>query len=254
MNALVEVVDLTYRYPDGTPALAGVSFSVEEGDRVAILGPIGAGKSTLLLHLNGLLLPQAGRVIVAGIEVTRQTCKEVRKSVGLVFQDPDDQLFLPTLLEDVSFGPLNEGRSAAEAQRQAQAVLGDLGLAGNEGRAAHHLSGGQKRLAALATVLVSRPRVLVLDEPTGNLDAEGRAKVAQLLRHRQETLVVATHDLEVARAVCGRCLVLDRGRVVASGSASEMLADAALLERHRLHVPLEDGTQPDVTGSRIHGF
>jgi cobalt/nickel transport system ATP-binding protein len=251
MNALVEVVDLTYRYPDGTPALAGVSFAVQEGDRVAILGPIGAGKSTLLLHLNGLLLPQSGNVVVAGIRVTRQTCKEVRKSIGLVFQDPDDQLFLPTLLEDVAFGPLNEGRAPAEAERHAKTVLRDLGLAGSEGRAAHHLSGGQKRLAALATVLVSRPRVLVLDEPTGNLDAEGRAKVARLLRQRQETLVVATHDLEVARAVCGRCIVLDQGRVAAAGSASEMLADNALLERHRLHVPLDDVTQPDATRPRI---
>ena len=238
--SLIEVVDLTYRYPDGTPALAAVSFAVDEGDKVAILGPTGAGKSTLLLHLNGLLLPQSGSVFVAGVGVTRQTCKEVRKGIGLVFQDSDDQLFLPTLLEDVAFGPLNEGRSPADAERQAMTVLADLGLAGNEGRAAHHLSGGQKRLAALATVLVSQPRVLVLDEPTGNLDAEGRARVAQLLRQRTETLVVATHDLGMARALCSKCVVLDRGRVAATGDASEMLADEVLLERHRLLVPLEE--------------
>jgi cobalt/nickel transport system ATP-binding protein len=243
MSTLIDVADLTYDYPDGTPALAGVSFAVEEGGRVAILGPTGAGKSTLLLHLNGLLLPRSGTVTVAGVAVTRDTCAEVRRSIGLVFQDPDDQLFLPTLLEDVAFGPLNEGRLPADAERLALGVLAELGLAGEERRAAHHLSGGQKRLAALATVLVSQPRVLVLDEPTGDLDASGRAKVVELLQQRHETLVVATHDLEVAGALASRSIVLDRGGLVAAGSTSDMLADGALLERHRLVAPLDRRAQ-----------
>ncbi len=240
MAPLIEITDLAYRYPDGTPAIAGISLSVQSGDRVAILGPIGAGKSTLLLHLNGLLLPQSGSVTVDGMKVTEETVREVRSRVGLVFQDPDDQLFLPTLLEDVAFGPLNEGKAPREAAARAHGVLADLGLAGSEGRAAHHLSGGQKRLAALATVLVSRPRVLVLDEPTGNLDAEGRAKLVRLLQERDETLVVATHDLEVARALCSSCVVLDRGKIAIQGDSARLLDDASFLQRHRLAVPLGD--------------
>ena len=240
MAPLIEITDLAYSYPDGTPAIDGISMSVQRGDRVAILGPIGAGKSTLLLHLNGLLLPQTGSVIVDGMKVAEENVREVRRRVGLVFQDPDDQLFLPTLLEDVAFGPLNEGKTSDEAVAGAHRVLADLGLAGSEGRAAHHLSGGQKRLAALATVLVSRPLVLVLDEPTGNLDAEGRAKLVHLLRERDETLIVATHDLEVARATCSRCVVMDRGKIVTHGDSARLLDDASFLRQHRLTVPLGD--------------
>ena len=240
MAPLIEITDLAYRYPDGTAAIDGISLSIQAGDRVAILGPIGGGKSTLLLHLNGLLLPQTGSVTVDGIEVTEASVREVRRRVGLVFQDPDDQLFLPTLLEDVAFGPLNEGKSSPEAMTRAQRVLADLGLADSQRRAAHHLSGGQKRLAALATVLVSRPPVLVLDEPTGNLDAEGRATLVHLLQKRDETLVVATHDLEVAKAVCDRCVILDRGTVVTQGDSATLLDDVSFLRQHRLTVPLCD--------------
>ncbi|HET7039600.1 MAG TPA: ABC transporter ATP-binding protein [Gemmatimonadales bacterium] len=228
---------VTYRYPDGTPALDDVSFALERGDRVALLGPTGAGKSTLLQHLNGLLAPNAGRIVVDGLVVGRDTAREVRRRVGLVFQNPDDQLFLPTLLEDVAFGPLNDGVAAREAGAMAGETLNQLGLQAEAGRAAHHLSGGERRLAALATVLVSSPPILALDEPSGDLDARGRHRLATLLRARPETLIVATHDLELARGACRRAVVLVEGRVAWDGGLSELLGSAALLERYGLAMP-----------------
>lgn len=239
MPPLLAVRDVAFRYPDGTPALHGVSFDVERGERVALLGSTGSGKSTLLQHLNGLLTPSAGAVSVAGRMVTGDTVREVRRKVGLVFQDPNDQLFLPTLLEDVTFGPLNDGVEPHEAAHRARAVLEELGLVGVDSRPAHHLSGGERRLAALATVLVSRPEILALDEPTGDLDAGSRARLVRLLGTRHETLLTATHDLDVAVALCDRGVVLHRGAVVADGSLPNLLADRELLERHGLAAPLE---------------
>lgn len=235
----VEVDGLGYRYPGGDPVLNDVTFSVSIGDRLALLGANGAGKSTLLLHLNGLLLPDSGTVYVDGVRVSGPSLREVRRKVGFVFQDPDDQLFLPTLLEDVAFGPLNDGLDAAAAERAAREMLRTLGLEHAADRAAHHLSGGEKRLASLATVLVSRPGLLVLDEPTAGLDARGRRRVVELLRSRNETLIVATHDLEVAAALCGRALVLADGGVAAVGSVAEIMADTALLHYHGLIDPLD---------------
>jgi cobalt/nickel transport system ATP-binding protein len=239
MAPLVEVSGLTFRYPDGTGALTSVSFRIETGERVALLGPTGSGKSTLLLHLNGLLLPAEGTVRVDGIPVFGdEAIRTVRRQVGLVFQDPNDQLFLPTLLEDVAFGPLNNGVTPAEAATLARSTLAELGLEHAHDRAAHHLSGGERRLAALATVLVLRPALLVLDEPTGDLDARHRQRLVRLLRARPETLLAATHDLEVARALCGRGIVLHEGRVVADAPLAEILAGTALLERCGLVAPL----------------
>jgi cobalt/nickel transport system ATP-binding protein len=229
---------LGFGYPGGRPVLQDVGFAVSAGERLALLGANGAGKSTLLLHLNGLLTPGSGAVTVGETRVTPATVREVRRQVGLVFQDPDDQLFLPTLLEDVAFGPLNSGAAPAEAERVARALLGRLGLEGAAERAAHHLSGGEKRLASLATALVMEPGLLVLDEPTAGLDARARRRVVELLQERRETLVVATHDLEVARALCGRALVLSGGRVAAHGATRSILEDEHLLRANGLVDPL----------------
>ncbi len=241
MSAMAEVLrfeDVDFAYPGGNPVLSGVTWGVGAGDRVAVLGANGAGKSTLLLHTNGLLRATSGRVVVEGMVVSDASVRAVRRRVGFVFQDADDQLFLPTLLEDVAFAPLNAGESAPEAESRARAQLEALGLAAHAERAAHHLSGGERRLAALATVLVSRPSILVLDEPTAGLDARARATVARLLRSRRETLILATHDLDLAAAACGRALVLAGGRVAATGAIPEILADAELLRAHGLVEPL----------------
>jgi len=232
------VEGLGYGYPGGEPVLHDVRFELPPGERLALLGANGAGKSTLLLHLNGLLVPDTGTVTVGETRVTPETLREVRRQVGLVFQDPDDQLFLPTLLEDVAFGPLNDGATPAEAERAARRLLSRLGLEGAAERAAHHLSGGEKRLASLATALVMEPGLLVLDEPTAGLDARARRRVVDLLRERRETLIVATHDLDVARALCHSALVLSGGRVAAHGSTRMILDDEDLLVANGLVDPL----------------
>lgn len=235
---VLDVVDLHYEYAGTGPVLRGLGFRIAVGERVAVLGANGTGKSTLLLHTNGLLLPARGRVTVAGIPVSDDTARDVRRLVGLVFQDPDDQLFLPTLLEDVAFGPLNQGLGAGEAESIARAQLAALGLEHAAGRAAHHLSGGEKRLASLATVLVSRPALLVFDEPTAGLDARSRRQVVDILRARDETLILATHDLDVAAAVCDRALILAHGRIAADGPLREILQDEPLLRANGLIDPL----------------
>lgn len=235
----LDVEGLAYRYPGGHPVLRGVTLSVAPGERLAVLGANGAGKSTLLLHLNGLLLPDAGTVNVDGDVVREESLRQVRRRIGFVFQEPDDQLFLPTLLEDVAFGPLNDGVPAAAAEHAARQLLRTLGLESAADRAAHHLSGGEKRLASLATVLVMEPGLLVLDEPTAGLDARARRQVIGILDERPETMVLATHDLEVARALCQRAVVLADGEVAAIGSTGEVLDDAALLRAHGLLDPLE---------------
>lgn len=235
----LHVSDLAFAYPGGPPVFRGVSFTVKPGERVAVLGANGTGKSTLLLHLNGLLTPSAGEVSVDGIAVRDGNLRAVRDRVGFVFQNPDDQLFLPTLLEDVAFGPLNQGLDRETAGNEARRQLEGFGLLGAADRAAHHLSGGEKRLAALATVLVLSPSVLVLDEPTAALDARARSRVVRSLARRTETLLIATHDLEVAGALCRRALVLADGRLALDAPAEEVLSDAALLGQLGLLKPLD---------------
>ena len=233
----VRVDQLVYTYSDGTPALDGVTFSVSAGSAVALVGANGAGKSTLLLHLNACLLPLSGQVRIGEIDVSRATTLPVRRAVGLVFQDPDDQLFMPTVLEDVAFAPRQHGIPAADAQGIALAALERVGMAHLRDRAPYRLSSGEKRSVAIATVLAQSPSVLALDEPTANLDPRARRRLMELLRSFDQTRIVATHDLELALAVCPFTVVLDHGRVAAQGPTRELLADEPLMLLHGLERP-----------------
>ncbi len=232
----IEVKGLTYEYPDGTRALNGVDLFIEEGESVGLVGPNGAGKSTLLLHLNGILRGR-GEVRIFGLPVVRENLKEIRRRVGLVFQDPDDQLFSPTVFDDVAFGPLNMGLSPAEAEEEVRRALAMVGLKGMERRSAHHLSFGQQKRVAIATVLSMRPDILALDEPSSNLDPRARRELAELLQGLPVTKVVVTHDLPFVFQICERVVVLDGGRVAADGEAFSVLSDEGLLERHGLELP-----------------
>ncbi|HEV2757612.1 MAG TPA: ABC transporter ATP-binding protein [Actinomycetota bacterium] len=233
----VEVRGLTYAYPDGHPALTGVDLTVGAGERVAVLGPNGAGKTTLALHLNGILSPAAGSVRVDGYDVERRNLKEVRRRVGIVFQDPDDQLFMTSVGEDVAFGPANLGYAGAELDERVDRALAAVGMSGARARPPHHLSFGERRRVALATVLAMDPSVLVLDEPTSNLDPAGRRELAEVLARLPVTILMVTHDMPYALQLCERSLVMDGGRIVADAPTSSLLRDRDLLERHRLELP-----------------
>ena len=239
MNAL-EISDLKYRYPDGTKALRGVSFRVLPGECVALLGPNGSGKSTLLLHLNGLLpgkLSGDGAVKIFGEAISQNNLQSVRREVGLVFQDPDDQLFCPTVAEDVAFGPQQLGLAEPEIAGRVTKCLAQVGLAGFEHRATHHLSHGEKRRACVAGVLACEPRILVLDEPTSDLDPRGRREFKALLRQLPGAKIIATHDLELAVELCARSIILDRGQIVADGRTVDLLNDEKLMLAHGLEKP-----------------
>lgn len=240
MSVALEVDDLHYRYADGTVALRGVSFMVNEGQRVGLVGPNGAGKSTLLLHLNGLLpeKPQTdGAVKVFGKPIRGGNLLEVRRQVGLLFQDPNDQLFCPTVYEDVAFGPRQMGITEAEVNTRVTHALQLTELTGKESRPPHHLSGGEKRRACLAGLLATDARILVLDEPTSNLDPRGQRELKQLLKDLGLTLLIATHDLQLVAEICDTVVVLDGGRVVATGPTFEVLSNTALMESHGLETP-----------------
>ncbi len=233
---VIEIADLHFTWPDGTPALRGVSLAVREGRSLGLIGRNGAGKSTLLLHLNGILRG-SGMVRVRGRPVADWPADELRATVGLVFEDPQDQLFMPTVLEDVCFGPLNMGLGPADAKERALAVLRAVGAEGLAERPPHHLSAGQMRRVALATVLVMEPQVLVIDEPVMALDPEGREEIIGLLAGLPQTKIIASHDLEMVLALCDEVAVLDAGQVHAQGPARDLLADEALLRAHGLRVP-----------------
>jgi cobalt/nickel transport system ATP-binding protein len=237
VTAALELSDLTYRYPDGHDALNGCNLRIEQGERVALLGPNGAGKSTLILHTNGVLLPSAGTVRVNGALVARETLRDVRRQVGLVFQDPDDQLFMSTVFEDVAFGPRNLGLEPSEVELRVARALRAVGMEDHERRPPHHLSFGQRRRVAVATVLSMDPSILVLDEPTSNLDPASRRELATILDGLPLTILLATHDLPYALELCPRSLIMAEGRIVADGATQELLSDEELLRANRLELP-----------------
>ncbi len=237
-HAAIEVRDLDFAYPDGRQALSGVSMRVEPGERVALLGPNGAGKTSLVLQLNGVLTPSAGSVFIGGVHVGRRTLAEVRRRVGVVFQDPDDQLFTPTVGRDVAFGPAHLGLSGAALQARVTEALSYVGLADAADRPPHRLSLGERRRVAVATVLAMHPEVLVLDEPTANLDPAGRREFADLIKRLGMTTLLVTHDLPYALELCPRALVIDHGQIVADGPTREVLADPGFMSAHRLELPV----------------
>lgn len=229
----LQVENLRYAYPDGTPALRGISLTLDAGEKVGLVGPNGSGKSTLLMCLNGLLAGE-GKVVVQGDELNAGRLREFRGRVGLVFQSPDDQLFMPTLADDLAFGPVNLGLDPDDVRRRVDEVASELGLAGLLDRAPHHLSMGQKRAAAIAAVLAMRPAVLLMDEPSSNLDPRGRRRLIEVLEALSETLLLASHDLALVGNVCRRVLVIDDGRLVADGPVDDILSDTRLMETHGL--------------------
>ncbi|WP_405728814.1 energy-coupling factor ABC transporter ATP-binding protein [Streptomyces sp. NBC_01537] len=233
----LDVRGLAYAYPDGHQALFGVDLTVARGERVALLGPNGAGKTTLVLHLNGILTGGLGSVTVGGLPVEKRNLAEIRRRVGIVFQDPDDQLFMPTVREDVAFGPAAAGLRGPELESRVHEALDQVGMAGFAGRPPHHLSFGQRRRVAVATVLAMRPEILVLDEPSSNLDPASRRELADILRSLDITVLMVTHDLPYALELCPRSLILSDGVLAADGPTRELLADDVLLRAHRLELP-----------------
>jgi cobalt/nickel transport system ATP-binding protein len=236
---IVEAQDLSYTYPDGTPGIQGVSFRITHGESVAVVGSNGAGKSTLLLHLNGYLLPTRGTLRIGDYPLSKANLKAVRRTVGMVFQDPDDQLFMPTVFDDVAFGPLNLGLPPEEVEDVVMRALETVGASHLKARPPYRLSGGEKRSVAIATVLSMSPDILVMDEPTSGLDPRARRRLIELLKTFQHTKVIATHDLDMAVDLCERTIVLHEGAVTADGPTRELLQDQALLAESGLEKPLQ---------------
>lgn len=234
---VLEVEGLRFAYPDGTQVLDGVDLVIGSGERVALLGPNGAGKTTLILHLIGVLRAAAGIIRVGGVELADDSLSEIRHKMGLVFQDSDDQLFMPTVQQDVAFGPANFGMKGAALSERVVWALRAVGEQDLADRAPHHLSGGEKRKVAIATVLAVESEFLVLDEPTSNLDPAGRRELVGLLASLPATQLVVTHDLPFALELCARAVIIDGGRIVADGDTFALLSDRDLMSRHRLELP-----------------
>ena len=236
----LEISGLAYAYPDGNQALFGVNLSINQGERVALLGPNGAGKTTLVLHLNGIIPTMQGQVRVAGEVVdskNAESIKSVRHKVGIVFQDPDDQLFMPTVGQDVAFGPYNAGLRGLELERAVNEALELVGMSKFIDRPPHHLSFGQRRRVAVATVLAMKPEILVMDEPSSNLDPAARRELAEIITSLNITLLMVTHDLPFANELCQRAVILSAGVVAADDEISRVLSDKQLLTAHRLELP-----------------
>ncbi|HVT88885.1 MAG TPA: ABC transporter ATP-binding protein [Tepidisphaeraceae bacterium] len=240
MSAAIDVRNLTYRYPDGVEALSAIEFAVQPRECVGLIGPNGAGKSTLLQHLNGLLpedLNGDANLKIMGQPINRATLPEIRRQVGLLFQDPNDQLFCPTVFEDVAFGPRQLGLSESEVRLRVEESLKQIGLPGFENRLPHHLSLGERRRVCLAGLLACKPSILVLDEPTSGLDPGGKRELKSLLRQLDATIIIATHDLELVVELCSRALLLNHGRIVAQGPTVELLSNESLMLSNGLERP-----------------
>jgi len=236
MHHTLEIENLSFAYPDGHSALSGVSLSIAPGEKVALVGPNGAGKSTLMLHLNGILPAKSGRVRVCGMEVKEGNLGPVRAAVGVVFQNPDDQLFSPTVFDDVAFGPIYQGLPPDQVRGRVDRALSAVRMQDYTGRVSHHLSVGEKKRIAIATVLAMDPEILVLDEPSAGLDPRARRTLQHLLRELAQTMLTATHDMRMVQELFTRTVVMDGGRTVADGPTEEILSDGALLEAHGLEV------------------
>lgn len=234
---VLDISGVAYAYPDGHQALFGVDLHVHRGEKIALLGPNGAGKTTLVLHINGILLPGAGSVRIAGMEVKTENLKQIRSKVGVVFQDPDDQLFMPTVRDDVAFGPNNMGITGEELDDRVNQALTAVGMQAFADRAPQHLSFGQRRRVAIATVLAMQPEILVLDEPSSNLDPAARREIAEILNELDITMLMVTHDLPYALELCQRSVILSAGTIVADRNTYDLLADEELIKQHRLELP-----------------
>ena len=237
MTCALDVNGLAFAYPDGNQALYGVNLNIKHGERVALLGPNGAGKTTLVFHLNGIHLPVQGTVAVSDIPVTKENLREVRRRVGILFQDPDDQLFMPTVRDDVAFGPANMGVKGADLDARVDEALGMVGMQDYADRPPHHLSFGQRRRVAAATVLSMKPDILVMDEPSSNLDPAARREFAEIVKSLSLTTLMVTHDLPYALELCERSVIMNGGVIVADGPTRDILADAELMAANRLELP-----------------
>jgi len=236
MAKAIELINFYYSYPDGTPALTDISVSIEHGQKVALIGPNGAGKSTLLLAMAGFVRG-TGKVFVDGLEADKKNLKRVRTLLGACLENPDDQLFMPTLFDDVAFGPLNMGLEAEQVKNRVAEALQTVGLADMAEKAPHHLSAGQKRAAAIATILSMSPKIITLDEPDGSLDPRNRRNLAELLIGLRQTLVIATCNMGFAARLADRAVLLDGGRLIADGAVTDIMTDSTLMTGHGLEVP-----------------
>ena len=239
---VIETKDITYEYPDGTKALEEVNFNVEEGKIVALLGPNGAGKSTLFLHFNGILRPSFGSIIIDGepVNYNKKDLMRIRQKVGIVFQNPDDQLFAPTVLEDVAFGPMNMGLSKEEVDDRVKEALIRVGMEGFEKKPPHHLSGGQKKRVAIAGILAMKPKIMVLDEPTSGLDPKGASQILRLLYKLNKegiTIVISTHDVDLVPLYASKVYIISEGKIIKEGTASEVFADVKTIRGANLRLP-----------------
>ncbi len=238
VRKIIRVRNLEYIYPDGTKALKGIDLDICNHESVGLIGPNGAGKSTLLLHLNGILKGRQGSVEILGMRVEEKNLIKIRQKVAIVFQEPDDQLFMPTVFDDVAFGPINAGYSKEKVREKASKALEGVRMQDYEKRCSHHLSFGEKKRISLATVLSMQPEVLILDEPTSNLDPRARRHLIKLLKNLNLTKIVAGHDLELILDICQRVILLDEGKIVANGGTRKVLSNKSLMESHGLEVPL----------------